>query len=136
MLRRAWQRYCELLVTKPLITKAATGGTLFGLGDVLGQALDGSIERGQYDPARTLRAVVWSAAGFTPIAHAWYIKVLDRRVPGTTPKAVISKVALDQLLFAPFINAVRPILRASVSCIPMYSCLPDFVSAFLSLAHT
>lgn len=45
MFRRAWTRYCQLLVEKPLPTKAATGGTLFALGDLIGQKIDGTLDR-------------------------------------------------------------------------------------------
>ncbi len=44
-LARAWGRYNELCITRPLLTKGATGGFLFALGDLIAQKLDGTLDR-------------------------------------------------------------------------------------------
>jgi len=105
MFARLWARYNELLVTRPLISKGLTGGILFGGGDLLAQKLDGTLDTKGYTPVRTARSFFWSAVCFTPIGHYWYVHVLNKYLPATTTKAVLTKVALDQLTFSPFINA-------------------------------
>lgn len=105
---RAWTRYCELLVEKPILSKGLTGGVLFAGGDLLAQKLDGTLEGPKgYDPKRTVRGFFWSAVCFTPVGHAWYMGVLNRYLPGAATSEVLKKVALDQLLFGPIVNGVR-----------------------------
>lgn len=59
-----------------------------------------------YDPKRSLKGFVWSAFLYTPVAHVWYNRFLEKSIPKTDFPAVCSKVALDQLLFAPVVNVV------------------------------
>lgn len=57
----------------------------------------------RYDWARTFRLALFNGGFMAPLGHHYY-GALDRKVfplMPTSPKAVASKVAIDQLLFAP-----------------------------------
>jgi hypothetical protein len=97
-----WDAYCTVLNERPLFTKIMTGMLGTFLGDLLAQCLanlprasspgpasaiakeQGSKEQGskeasplagrgfQYDAARTLRLLAYSALVGTPVAHWWF----------------------------------------------------------------
>ncbi|GFH23205.1 40S ribosomal protein S17, partial [Haematococcus lacustris] len=116
-----WASYNRSLKQSPLLTKIATGvvGTI--LGDGLAQYSQYRFSKPtqplarklhersfQYDHARLLRLLFWSAAVGTPIAHFWF-QFLDMRImPGapTSPLAVVCKLVLDQGLMAPLGTAL------------------------------
>eukprot|EP00879_Flechtneria_rotunda_P003491 GHRR01003720.1.p1 GENE.GHRR01003720.1~~GHRR01003720.1.p1 ORF type:complete len:234 (+),score=75.55 GHRR01003720.1:1580-2281(+) len=127
-----WDAYCNVLNTRPVATKLATGMVGTFLGDLLAQFSQGlmqthgtvssrrrSIRRGQalaapsnnafvLDFARTARLVGFSAIVGTPVAGVWF-QFLDQYVmptDPTNPLAVCSKVALDQVVMAPFMTSI------------------------------
>lgn len=109
-------KYNQLLLRRPILTNMVTTGFLFGSGDYLAQSLFTSPDKhGNYDYARTLRAVIYGSIVFAPIGDKWY-KLLGRiKAPtfGTTIninsrfnriKDTVARVGVDQLVFAPFIG--------------------------------
>jgi len=99
-------RYMHLLHTYPIPTKMVTSGTLFGAGDGIAQYMDGTAKVKGYNTDRTFKAVIWGGVIFAPIAHVWYNKVLEVFIPGTSTRAVLTKVALDQTIWGFFINSL------------------------------
>lgn len=117
--------YDDCLRRQPLLTKCVTSAVLFGVGDRLAQHLEGrqalqadredqslastADDRGSIDDAngssyvRTTRMMTWGGLGFAPIAHTWY-NFIERLAPGSTPRAVVAKIAMDQIFFAPAIS--------------------------------
>ena len=66
---------------------------------------------------------------FAPAAHVWYNKVLDPMIPGTSTKAVVSKMLADQTVWTAVVNGVFltystlaqgvsavTLLRAEIAC--------------------
>eukprot|EP00461_Guttulinopsis_vulgaris_P003084 UN03085 len=104
--KKAWSRYCELLVTRPLITKGLTGGTLFSTGDLLAQYLDGTLQTTGYNPKRTAIGFCWSSCIFTPHGHTWFAKILPHYFPTNSMKHTISKMLIDQTFFATYVNSL------------------------------
>ena len=101
-----WSRYMRLLEVYPLPTKAVTSGVLFTAGDGIAQYVDGTIQKRGYNVDRGLKATVWGGIIFAPLAHVWYNRVLERYVPGTSTRAVLTKVFLDQTAWAVAINSL------------------------------
>lgn len=113
-MNHAWQRYCDHLVRRPLVTKIVTGvvGTI--IGDGIAQATAHlskrhKIKPGQraarfeYDWARMARLCVYAAAIGTPIGHVWF-GLLDKHVfPSRMghPITALVKMGLDQAFMAP-----------------------------------
>lgn len=109
--KRAWTKYNVLLETHPLTTKIVTGGTIAAIGDVNCQVF---LEPDQ--PFSVKRVAIFSLLSgvfISPILHGWY-RFLTRAVPGTANSAIVKRLALDQLVFAP-------------------CCLPVFFTALLTL---
>lgn len=121
-----WDAYCNVLTTRPVATKLATGMVGTFLGDLLAQFTQGVMQthrnvtsKGRssnaaasdafaLDFARTARLVGFSALLGTPIAFVWF-QLLDQYVmptDPTSPLAVFSKVALDQVLMAPCMTSI------------------------------
>ena len=94
-----WRRYMSLLDVYPLPTKAVTSATLYAAGDGIAQSVDGTLQRG-YNVERGVKAAIWGGLIFAPLAHVWYNRVLERFLPGTSTRAVLTKVALDQTVWA------------------------------------
>ncbi|KAJ2035556.1 hypothetical protein IW146_005561 [Coemansia sp. RSA 922] len=108
MIRGALLAWTTIAEKQPLLTLAATNGTLGGVGDLLAQAIehhntkDGS--RFKWNTARTLRFVTWGAL-CAPVFHKWYM-FINTRIPLATKGrpfalSLAKRVAMDQLLFAP-----------------------------------
>lgn len=101
---RLLARYDQLLQRHPLATKCTTSAVLFGVGDVLAQAVESNGVLESVDTSRVLRMLIWGGCIFAPLAHTWY-KMLDKVVKGPPGAAtVLRKVAADQLVWTPPIN--------------------------------
>ncbi|KAK9832036.1 hypothetical protein WJX81_000378 [Elliptochloris bilobata] len=103
-LGRFWRFYNNALERHPVAVKSATSFVGFLLGDVLAQTIVGA----DFDVARTLRLVLFGMFMDGPVGHVWYT-VLDRNVFPEDPrsnKAVVVKMLLDQLLWAPVFSCV------------------------------
>jgi len=99
-----WRAYLSLLDRRPLLTKALTASALLGVGDVLGQLV---LEKGEpggkksLDVIRVARSMSIGLFVSGPLMHFWY-KLLDTTIK-TGTRGVLTKVVLDQTLFAPVI---------------------------------
>lgn len=88
------------LARTPVATQLITTGILFGAGDVLAQQ---GVDRVgiHHDIMRTGRMAFFGAAMAGPVFIGWY-RFLDRFVNlKTANKTLMTRVALDQLAFAP-----------------------------------
>ncbi|GLI61039.1 hypothetical protein VaNZ11_003191 [Volvox africanus] len=112
-----WSFYCGSLDSHPLLTKVVTGIVCGILGDLIAQKIKhiNEAQKAQlcnelrppppfmFDVVRTSRLVVYGAVVSTPIAHAWF-QLLDTHVMPeamTSVPAVLTKMAMDQLLMSP-----------------------------------
>jgi len=105
-----WRSYKKTLGANPIRTKAATSIGAALVGDSLAQffshttssSTSNAVEDWRYDWQRTARLCLFNA-GMGCFGH-YYYGALDQRVGSAAPKSpgtIISKVAIDQLLFAP-----------------------------------
>ena len=109
--------YSSLLDSYPIITKCLTSGVIAASGDFLCQGIlltdeqDNNNNSNTLDPRsrqalrwwdyeRTLRFAFLGTFLVGPCVHLWYQK-LATVVPGDTPLAVVQRVILDQVGFAP-----------------------------------
>ena len=122
-----WRRYCDLVATRPIVTKASTSAVAWLVGDAVSQRAAatgaGGAERpagggaqqpaggagsspasgsgaSWYDPVRAARSVAFGFFVIGPWGHAWF-NVLDRFVPGKSLPRICAKAALDQTFYAP-----------------------------------
>jgi hypothetical protein len=103
-LQRFVSTYNTFLRRNPVATKACTSFIGFTIGDRLAQ----TIIESPFDPYRTLRLGLYGLLLDGPIGHFWY-KLLDAKVYPNDPKsnkAVLTKTALDQLIWAPAMTCV------------------------------
>jgi protein Mpv17 len=101
---RLWSGYLHQLDTRPLLTKSFTSFSGFVVGDAIAQLYAGE----KYDYWRTARFAAYGFIIHAPACHVWY-GILDSRVypkAPTSPRAVVAKMAIDQLLFTPFATLV------------------------------
>lgn len=89
--------YNAALQANPLRTTALSTCFIISCGDILCQF---GIEGGPYDPIRTARMGIIGLFMVGPTLHVWY-RFLYARFPGTATKAVLTRLALDQFVFAP-----------------------------------
>lgn len=82
-----------------MLAQCATGGVLFGFGDVIAQQL---VEgRGKdHDFTRTVRLGFYGGFMFAPVVTKWY-QLLNGLRFSTPNKALIYRVYLDQAFFSP-----------------------------------
>ena len=105
-IRRLAASYDALNRSQPVLTKGLTCGSLLGAGDLLCQTLQSTNENGggssskDVDWPRAARMLFWGALCNGPAGHYWYA-LLDRTVKLSGTKAVITKIAADQLIFTP-----------------------------------
>lgn len=96
--QEAAQLYLASLEAHPLLTKAATCFCCTVVADAMAQALGGLPT---YDARRSLLLGSYAGTVGAVTVHAWH-RWLEGAVSGASAGAVAKKVALDQLLFAPF----------------------------------
>jgi protein Mpv17 len=98
-----WAAYNRALAAQPLLVKAATSFVGFTVGDILAQKfIDPDKE---YDVNRTLRLGSFGALIHGPTGHFFY-GFLDKQLPGTAATTVVSKVAIDQLIWNPIFGVM------------------------------
>ncbi|CAL4129298.1 unnamed protein product, partial [Meganyctiphanes norvegica] len=91
------QAYNGCLVAQPLATKMCTSAVSSLLGDLLGQIINGQ-------RINSVSLAKYALYGFVitgPLTHNFY-KYLDRLVPPGPSVAVLKRMLIDRLLFAPF----------------------------------
>ena len=96
--QEAAQLYLASLEAHPLLTKAATCFCCTVAADAMAQALGGLPT---YDAGRSLLLGCYAGTVGAATVHGWH-RWLEGAAPGASAGAVAKKVALDQLLFAPF----------------------------------
>ena len=98
----AW--YSRKLDTHPLLTKCISSGLVAGSGEVLGQYIQyrkqSPQSRWNWDMARTGRFVILGFVLVAPVCHVWYGSLMER-IPGNGVKQIVTRVFLDQFVFAP-----------------------------------
>lgn len=106
-MRGLWVGYNRNMKQKPLSTKAATCAIGFAVGDVIAQLSTkrGSVARriAELDTVRTTRMSAYGVLVAAPMMH-YFFSWLDKAIMPNNPKhpvAVISKVAIDQLVQSP-----------------------------------
>ena|SRR3990167_2413902 len=125
MLFKAWAKYQQLVARRPLLTQAVTLSVLYSIGDICAQGIEKnflkketneeskdqvekdniattSTENNNFNVNRVLRFGSFGLLIDAPILFWWY-RLLDTKIPSTTSSAVIKKLALDQMLCAPFV---------------------------------
>mmetsp|Transcript_8366 Transcript_8366/g.20877 ORF Transcript_8366/g.20877 Transcript_8366/m.20877 type:complete len:223 (+) Transcript_8366:370-1038(+) len=108
LLSRAWQAYLAKLRTDPLVTKSTTAALLSIVSDVVARIPFGSSSGPRPKlllPTPMAHEFAIGLALRGPVVHFWH-NLLDLLLPQTTAATVLAKVALDQLVFAPFFNAL------------------------------
>lgn len=100
--------YTSSLRTHPKLTNSLSTGFLFGSGDIIAQFIQPD-KKVNYDPKRTIRAIIYGSLIFSFIGDKWY-KILSKlKFPGKplqNPKLNnfrngLTKMTIDQLGFAP-----------------------------------
>mmetsp|Transcript_14714 Transcript_14714/g.29949 ORF Transcript_14714/g.29949 Transcript_14714/m.29949 type:complete len:283 (-) Transcript_14714:80-928(-) len=99
-----WAAYIAALESQPILTKALTSLVGFTLGDILAQKLLGSKDAA-FDLRRLARMASFGFLIHGPVGHFFY-GALDRAIPGTEAWKVVSKVAIDQVAWAPIFTVV------------------------------
>lgn len=103
-LLKVWAAYNKVLDKNPITTKACTSLIGFLLGDFIAQKFLGDKDA-ELDKGRLLRMASFGFLFHGPTGHYFY-SALDRMIVGTTLVKVASKVAIDQILWAPVFTAM------------------------------
>lgn len=98
-----WAAYNEQLDKNPLIAKACTSLVGWFLGDLLAQLF--IVKAPQLDLARLASLTAFGFLYHGPSGHYFY-NWLDSKIVGTDAKAVVTKVAIDQIFWCPLFMTV------------------------------
>lgn len=99
-----WHAYNNSLESSPIMTKALTSLVGFFLGDLLAQKFLTNDGSKSLDKGRLARMASFGFLFHGPSGHYFY-NFLDRFIPGKSPVNIVSKIAVDQLLWAPVFTA-------------------------------
>lgn len=91
------QRYMKLLHDHPVLTKSVTSAAIAGSGDFMCQMC---FESSDFNWKRFGIFTFLGGVYIGPLLHGWY-GLLGRYVPGTSTRAVMTRLVADQALFAP-----------------------------------
>ncbi|CAO3627684.1 unnamed protein product [Cunninghamella blakesleeana] len=93
--------YNSLLSKYPILIQSITTSALFGTGDVIAQQAIENRGINNHDIIRTSRMVCFGGIIAGPALSTWY-RFLEHNIRASTPfKTLASKVAIDQIFFAP-----------------------------------
>lgn len=98
--------YRTALTKRPILTQCLSTSFLFAAGDVIAQqAVERQLDedgRPIHNPYRTLRMAIYGGGVFGPLVVNWY-KFLQTavRIPSSPNLEIVSRVALDQVVFTP-----------------------------------
>lgn len=90
--------YTRYLNEYPVLTKSLTSLVIAGAGDIVCQNFDANLK--EFSFHRFINMCIMGGVLVGPGLHFWYMN-LAKWVPGTSTIAVIKRLALDQLLWAP-----------------------------------
>lgn len=97
-------RYLLLLKSYPISTKATTSGLLSALGNILSQVIEKRRKYSSSSQSLELSGPLrFAAYGFFltgPLSHYFYL-YMEHLIPPTVPFAVLQRLMLDRLIFAP-----------------------------------
>ena len=94
--------YSKMLSEKPLTTRMATWGFLFGLGDLICQGIEQQEkEELMIDKRRLTRFSFFGWFLAAPVLNYQYARILPMISPKTTPSAILTKLSFDQIIFTP-----------------------------------
>ncbi|KAJ8613410.1 hypothetical protein CTAYLR_002269 [Chrysophaeum taylorii] len=93
-------KYEAALIERPVPTKMATGGVLWGTGDVVAQATSKKKDEA-FDAPRISRAVIYGTIIHAPIAHVHYefLEWFVRRVRVSQQAIPLVKVFMEQFVY-------------------------------------
>jgi len=97
-----WIAYNKSLEKNPILTKSVTSAIISMLSDIFAQKV---IQKQPLNLARPIKFGIWGFFFIAPLNHNYY-KLLDSQVSAKKLKgtsAVIGKLLVDQLLYAPLI---------------------------------
>lgn len=120
-----WTTYNRLLVEKPVLTKSITSGVIAFVADIACQKVFPDDKKKDVDWKRTAKFTVLNTLLVGPLLHFWY-GFLVMKIPGTSSLSTVYRVALDQLVFAPFC-----IIPAFFSCSLLLDGTPELIPAKL-----
>mmetsp|Transcript_33507 Transcript_33507/g.84111 ORF Transcript_33507/g.84111 Transcript_33507/m.84111 type:complete len:192 (+) Transcript_33507:1126-1701(+) len=98
-----WTGYQISLITRPITTKVVTASVLASLASIVSQKAVIRSKQIDWKPVATFASFAVIQA---PLIHSWY-GILDKLFAGKTGTTVaLSKLALDQLIFSPFLTSL------------------------------
>ena len=103
-----WAFYNDVLQKYPILTKAATSGTVYGIGDILAQSTEGK-EVGELDMGRVMRNLLAGFIAHGPLSHVWYIvseRFFENILHMTAWWSVFPKIFVDQTFWAPIWTSI------------------------------
>ena len=103
-----WAFYNDVLRTHPILTKAATSGTVYAIGDVIAQSTEGR-DVASLDRGRVTRSLLAGLLAHGPLSHYWYLiseDFFDRVVHLTEWWSVFPKILVDQTVWGPIWTSV------------------------------
>jgi protein Mpv17 len=104
-----WAFYNDVLRTHPILTKAATSGTVYAIGDVIAQSTEGRDIAASLDRGRVTRSLLAGLLAHGPLSHFWYLiseDFFDRVVHMTEWWSVFPKILVDQTVWGPIWTSV------------------------------
>jgi len=105
----AYHGYERAAISMPLLTKSATSGVAYLLGDAIAQVAS----RAPLDRGRVARATIAGAVSHGPQLHYWTL-LLDR-----LPINLLTKIALDQTIFSLYLNGVFCVMTEAMQRRPL-----------------
>ena len=107
-----WAHYNHVLHTHPILTKAATSGTVYAIGDVVAQSTEGR-DTAALDRGRVTRSLLAGLLAHGPLSHYWYLvseHFFDHVVHLTEWWSVVPKIVVDQTVWGPIWTSVYLLL--------------------------
>lgn len=108
-----WAFYNDMLHSHPILTKAATSGTVYAIGDVIAQRTGEDRDLAELDRARVGRSLLAGLLAHGPLSHYWYLiseDVFAHVLRMTEWWSVFPKILVDQTVWGPIWTSIYLLL--------------------------
>jgi len=123
-----------MINSRPIEAKALISGAIYATGDLISQLVTGT-DIGHLDRKRTMRSCLAGLLLHGPLLHFWYIGFEDLFESNgfTQWWSIFPKVAIDEMVWTPFWNAVYIAFTGMLKGKSPNECLADVKSTFMPL---
>jgi len=131
----AWRWYSRMVDRYPWRSQILQTGLLCAAGDVIAQLAVEGKGRDKFEPARVGRFFVMGSCVVCPCVRSWYL-VLEKLVKAPGTRGALTKMVMDQGLFAPSFLCVFVTAASTLQGLPFSDIKRNLEATYFDIVTT